>query len=79
MWAPGPLLAVAALFALTVVLLYSGLFVVGVPLFVIGVVVIGMLDLRRRRRHVDEISDFRDQAKAEEVEFTDRDQQTLAS
>jgi hypothetical protein len=79
MWAPGLLLGIAAFFALTVVLLYSGLFVVGVPLFVIGVIAIGVLDFQRRRRHVDDVKGFRDQAKAEEIEFTERDRQTLAS
>jgi len=28
---------------------------------------------------VDDIKDFRDQAKAEEIEFTERDQRTLAN
>ena len=79
MWAPGLLLGIAALIGATVMLLYSGLFVVGVPLFVGGVVLIGVLDHRRRRRHVDDIKDFRDQAKAEEIEFTERDQRTLAN
>ena len=79
MWAPGLLLGIAALIGATVMLLYSGLFVVGIPLFVGGVVMIGALDFRRRRRHVDDIKDFRDQAKAEEIEFTERDQRTLAN
>ena len=79
MWAPGLLLGIAALIGATVMLLYSGLFVLGVPLFVVGVVVIGVLDFRRRRRHVGDIKDFRDQAKAEEIEFTERDQRTLAN
>ena len=79
MWAPGFLLGLAALIGATVMLLYSGLFVIGVPLFVVGLVVIGVLDLRRRRRHTGEIKEFRDQAKAEEIEFTERDQHTLAN
>ncbi len=79
MWAPGLLLGIAALVGATVALLYSGLFVIGIPLFVLGVVAIGVLDYTRRRRHVGEVKDFRDQAKAEEIEFTERDQQTLTS
>jgi hypothetical protein len=79
MWAPGFLLAIAALIGATVMFLYSGLFVIGIPLFVLGVVAIGVLDLQRRRRHVGEVDSFRDQAKAEEIEFTERDKQTLAN
>ena len=79
MWAPGLLLGIAALIGATVMLLYSGLFVLGIPLFLVGVLLIGALDYRRRRSHMDEIKDFRDQAKAEEIEFTERDQRTLAN
>lgn len=51
--------------------------VLAIPMLVIGLLVIGLLDMRRRRRHTEEIKDFRDQAKAEEVEFSDRDRETL--
>ena len=79
MWAPGFLLGIFALVGATVVLLYSGLFVIGIPLFVLGVIAIGVLDYNRRRRHVGEVQDFRDQAKAEEVEFSERDRRTLTN
>lgn len=79
MWAPGFLLAIFALIGATVVLLYSGLFVIGIPLFIVGVIAIGAFDFTRRRRHVGEVDEFRDQAKAEEVEFTERDQRTLTN
>ena len=78
MWAPGILLAVAALAGASLLLLFSGLFVIGIPLFVIGVVAIGALDYSRRRRHTGEIKEFRDQAKEEEIEFTERDKRTLS-
>jgi len=78
MWAPGLLLGIAALIGATVVLLYSGL-VIGIPLFLVGVVAIGVLDYRRRSRHLGEIKEFRDRAKPEEIEFTERDQRTLAN
>lgn len=78
MWAPGIFLAIFALLGATVVLLYSGLFVIGIPLFVIGVAVIGFLDFQRRRKHLGDIEHLRDEAKAEQVEFTARDKQTLA-
>ena len=79
MWAPGLLLAIAAVVGLTGMLLYSGLIVVGIPLFVVGVAAIGAIELSRRRRQVGSIADHRRQAKAEEVEFSERDRQTLAS
>jgi hypothetical protein len=79
MWAPGLLLGIGALVGATVILLYSGLVVIGIPLFVIGVIAIGVIDQRRKRRHVADVKDFRNQAKAEEIEFTERDQQTLAN
>ena len=78
MWAPGLLLGIAALAGATLIFLFSGLFVVGIPLFVIGVAAIGALDYSRRRRHTGEIKEFRDQAKEEEIEFTERDKRTLA-
>jgi hypothetical protein len=79
MWAPGFFLGIFALIGATVVLLYSGLFVIGIPLFVIGVIAIGLLDFQRRRRHVADIKHLRDQARAEGVQFTQRDRQTLAN
>jgi hypothetical protein len=79
MWAPGLFLGIFALLGATVVLLYSGLFVIGIPLFVIGVIAIGVLDFKRRRHRVADIKHLRDQAKTEGVEFTERDRQTLAT
>ena len=78
MWAPGILLGIAALAGASLLLLFSGLFVIGIPLFVIGVIAIGVLDYSRRRRHTGEIKEFRDQAKEEEIEFTERDKRTLS-
>jgi hypothetical protein len=78
MWAPGILAALAVLAGAAVMLLYSGLFVIGVPLFVIGVVLIGVLDFQRRRRHVGQVEGFRSEAKPDKVEFTEQDRRTLA-
>ena len=78
MWAPGLLLAIAALAGATLILLFSGLFIVGIPLFLIGVVAIGVFDFTRRRRHTGELKEFREQAQDEEIEFTQRDKRTLS-
>jgi UDP-N-acetylmuramyl pentapeptide phosphotransferase/UDP-N-acetylglucosamine-1-phosphate transferase len=57
----------------------GGAVIVAVPLAVIGVGVIGFLDLRRRSRQAKQVHDFREQAKTEKVDFTARDQETLVS
>jgi hypothetical protein len=59
-------------------------FAVGAPIFavpivLVGIVAIGVIDFRRRREQAREMHDFRDQAKAESVEFTRRDKETLVS
>jgi hypothetical protein len=50
-----------------------------VPIAIAGVVAIGAADMSRRRKQTQQMHDFREQAKAESIEFTDRDQETLVS
>ena len=57
----------------------GGAVIVALPVAAVGIVVLGMLDLRRRRKQSKSMQEFRDEAKAEEVEFTERDKETLAS
>ena len=57
----------------------GGAVIVALPVAVIGIVVLGMLDLRRRRNQAKTVDEFRDEAKAEKVDFTERDKETLAS
>ena len=57
----------------------GGAVIVALPVAVIGVVVLGLLDLRRRRNQAKTVEEFRDEAKAEKVDFTERDKETLAS
>jgi hypothetical protein len=52
---------------------------VALPVAVIGIVVIGFLDFNRRRKQTQQLGELRDQAKADQVEFTERDKETLAS
>jgi Flp pilus assembly protein TadB len=56
-----------------------GQVVVALPIAVIGVLVVGALDFRRRRKSSQQLKDFPDQAEAEKVDFTARDKETLAS
>ena len=79
MWPPALFLGIVALLAVTVGLMIAGMVIFAIPIFIVGVVALGVIDFQRRRRHAGEIKDFRDQAKADKVEFTERDQQTLAS
>jgi len=56
-----------------------GLPVFAVPIALIGIAVIGAFDMRRRRQQVKQLHEFREEAKAESVEFTPRDEETLVS
>jgi uncharacterized protein (DUF58 family) len=53
--------------------------VVALPVAIVGVAAVGFLDFNRRRKQTQQLGEFRDQAKAEQVEFTERDRETLAS
>jgi hypothetical protein len=53
--------------------------ILAVPIAIVGVAVIGGVDYRRRRKQVKQMDHFRDEAKAESVEFTRRDRETLVS
>lgn len=53
--------------------------VFAVPLVILGILAIGASDLRRRRKQVRQMHEYREGAKAESVEFTPRDKETLVS
>jgi hypothetical protein len=53
--------------------------ILAVPIAIIGIVVLGGADVRRRRRQVKQMRSLREEAKAESVEFTRRDRETLVS
>ena len=57
----------------------GGAVIVALPVAAIGIVVLVLLDLRRRRTQAHSMQEFRDEAKAEKVDFTERDKETLAS
>jgi cytochrome c-type biogenesis protein CcmH/NrfF len=53
--------------------------VVAIPVAFLAVGVAVLADLRRRRKQSHTMDEFRDQARTEKVEFTDRDKETLHS
>ena len=57
----------------------GGAVIVALPIAAIAIAGVAVFDLRRRRKAVDDVRDFRDQAKTEKVDFTERDKETLAS
>ena len=57
----------------------GGAVIVALPVALIGIVGVGLLDIRRRRKQAADVHEFREQAQAEKVDFTERDKQTLTS
>jgi hypothetical protein len=57
----------------------GGAVVVALPVAIVGIAAVGFLDFNRRRKQTQQLGVFRDEAKAEQVEFTERDKETLAS
>ena len=57
--------------------LVPGAPIFGLPIVAILIVVLAGLELRRRSAESRSMQGFRDEAKAEPVEFTERDRQTL--
>jgi hypothetical protein len=73
--------AMLAITAAIVGLLVGTSLVIGAPVFAlpivaIAIVVLGVAELRRRSGEARSMQGFRDEAKAEPVEFTARDKQT---
>ncbi len=58
--------------------LVPGAPIFGLPIVAILVVVLGSLEFRRRQTQRQSMSGLRDEAKAESIDFTARDKQTLA-
>jgi hypothetical protein len=57
----------------------AGAVIVAIPVAVIGIGMMAALDLNRRRKQAKQVHDFREDAKADKVDFSERDQQTLVS
>jgi Flp pilus assembly protein TadB len=67
------------LLALVVISLVVGSPVVAVPVVLVGAGALGAADFRRRRKQAGQLQSFREEAKAEKIEFTERDRETLVS
>ncbi len=57
----------------------GGAVIVAVPLAILGIMGAGALELKRRRAEARSMQSFRDESKADDVEFSARDEETLAS
>ena len=53
--------------------------VFAVPIAIVGILAFGITDMRRRREQAEQMHRFREEAKADSVEFTERDKETLVS
>jgi uncharacterized membrane protein len=57
----------------------GGAVIVAIPVALVAIAIAGLLDLRRRRKQVGDVRELREKAKAEKVDFTERDRETLFS
>jgi Flp pilus assembly protein TadB len=57
----------------------AGAVIVAIPVAIIGIGMMAALDLNRRREQAKQVHDFREDAKTDKVDFSERDQQTLVS
>jgi hypothetical protein len=75
-------IVIAAFFLALVAMSFAfggGAVVVALPVAVVGIVVVGFVDFNRRRKQARSMDELRSGAKADEIEFTERDKETLAS
>ena len=57
----------------------GGAVIVAVPLALLAIGAIAVFDFSRRRQQSKQVHDFREDAKSEGVEFTEKDKETLVS
>jgi hypothetical protein len=57
----------------------GGAVIVAIPLVLLAIGAIAAFDFSRRRQQAKQVHDFREDAKSEGVEFTERDKETLVS
>jgi uncharacterized membrane protein len=77
-----PITIAVVAFALALVVMsgafMGGAVIVAVPLAVVIVIILGLLDLKRRRNQAEGMHRFRERAESDKIEFTSRDRQTLS-
>jgi hypothetical protein len=73
------LVGAAILLSLVMFGLVIGAPIFAIPIVLVGAAVLGIADFRRRRNQTQEVQAFREGAKAESVDFTPRDKETLVS
>jgi uncharacterized protein (DUF58 family) len=57
----------------------GGAVIVALPIALLGIAAVGFADFNRRRKSARSMEELREGAKAEKVDFTERDKETLAS
>ena len=78
---PATLMIIAFLLALAVMsfAFAGGAVIVVIPIVLLGIAGVALMDFRRRREQSQSLGEFRDNAAAQEVDFTERDKETLSS
>ncbi|MFN2617585.1 MAG: hypothetical protein ABR581_10745 [Thermoleophilaceae bacterium] len=57
----------------------GGAVIVALPVALVVIGIAAVFDLRRRQKQIGDVRELRDDAKAEKVDFTERDKETLIS
>jgi uncharacterized membrane protein len=57
----------------------GGAVIVAIPVALVAVAIAGLVDLRRRQKQLGDVRGLREDAKAEKVDFSERDKETLVS
>jgi hypothetical protein len=77
-----PVTLVVMAFAVALVVmsgaLMGGAVIVAVPLAIAIVLVVGLLDLKRRRNQAEGMHRFRERAESDKIDFTPSDRKTLS-
>jgi uncharacterized membrane protein len=57
----------------------GGAVIVALPVAFVAIGIAALVDLRRRQKQLGDVRELREDAKAEKVDFTERDKETLIS
>jgi Sec-independent protein secretion pathway component TatC len=77
---PTTVIIAAFLLALVVAaVVFPGAVIVAIPLAVLVIAAVGFVDFNRRRKSARSMEELREGAKAEKVDFTEWDKDTLSS